>query len=171
MKTQKRPVSVTFNLSRYFLDVISDCSAPLRMSNSRSNPMPIVSRNGNRRYEQHELSPGPQQHSYSSTSAIIQSSPGRDSSIRPPASPVMGHRQSFAENLRSGPGSPRSQRQPSLSQSALQDLLSHPPVGKTGNHEFTERDWRKVRIAEIVELGNVKFVNLETSVEEATKVR
>ena len=140
------------------------------MSNSQSNPVPIAPRNGNRRYEQQELSPNPQQHSYSSTSAIAQSSPSRESSIRPPSSPVMGHRQSFAENLRSGPGSPRSQRQPSLSQSALQDLLSQPPAGKTGNHELTERDWRKVRIADIVELGNIKFANLETSVEEATKV-
>ena len=140
------------------------------MSHSRSNPVPIATRDNGRRYERNELSPAPQQLSYSSTSAIIQSSPGRDAPIRPPASPVMGHRQSFAENLRNGPGSPRSQRQPSLSQSAIQDLLNHPPVGKGGHPELAERDWRKVHISEIVEPGNIMFVSLETSVEEATKV-
>lgn len=140
------------------------------MSHSQSNPVPIAPRDSSRRYERNELSPTPQQLSYSSSSAITQSSPGRDAPIRPPASPIMGHRQSFAENLRNGPSSPRSQRQPSLSQSALQDLLNHPPVGKSGNPEFAERDWRKVRVSEIVELGNIKFVSFETSVEEATKV-
>lgn len=69
------------------------------------------------------------------------------------------------------PASPRAQRQPSLTQQAVQDLLNNPPVGKNGSTEFAGRDWRKIRVGEVVEQGQVQFVDVETSVEDATNVR
>jgi hypothetical protein len=84
-------------------------------------------------------------------------------------SPHSGHRSSFAENMRQMPGSPRASRQPSFSQQALQDLLNNPPT-KGGDPKFQGRDWRGVKVGEIVEKGQVRFVEYDTSVEEATEV-
>ncbi|CAF3522140.1 unnamed protein product, partial [Fusarium graminearum] len=77
---------------------------------------------------------------------------------------------SFAENLRNAPSSPRSQRHPSFTQAALQELLSHPPAGnKHANPKFAGRDWRDVSIGELVSPDDIKWVEFDTSVEEATK--
>jgi hypothetical protein len=84
-------------------------------------------------------------------------------------SPHSGHRSSFAENMRGIPPSPRASRQPSFSQQALQDLLNNPPT-KGGDPQFQGRDWRSVKVGEIVERGQVRFVEYDTSVEEATNV-
>jgi len=67
------------------------------------------------------------------------------------------------------PHSPRTSRQPSLSQQALQDLLSNPPT-KGGDPKFAGRDWRAVQVGEVVDEKQVRFVELDTSVEEATNV-
>ena len=67
------------------------------------------------------------------------------------------------------PASPRASRQPSFSQQALQDLLNNPPT-KGGDPRFQGRDWRTVKMGEIVEKGQVRFVENSTSVEEATNV-
>lgn len=78
------------------------------------------------------------------------------------------HRQSFHE-LRGLPPSPRSQRQPSLSQIALQDLIDNPPM----NHpdpKFAGRDWRTVKVNELANPDDLKFVDIDTGVEAATKV-
>ncbi|OCK82426.1 hypothetical protein K432DRAFT_380434 [Lepidopterella palustris CBS 459.81] len=96
------------------------------------------------------------------------SPPPEKSALRTASSPHMGHRQSFAENLRGVPSSPRAHRQPSLSQQALQDLLNNPPT-KNGAPEFVGRDWRTIQLGEIVDVEQVRFVEYETSVEEATK--
>jgi hypothetical protein len=84
----------------------------------------------------------------------------------------MNHRASLAENLRGNPASPRSaHRSPSLSQQALQELLNNPPTAKsTGTDEFAGRDWRTVTVGEVVDLELVRFVEMDTSVEEATNV-
>lgn len=66
------------------------------------------------------------------------------------------------------PHSPRS-RQPSLSQQALQDLLSNPPT-KGGDPKFAGRDWKTVQVGEVVDAKQVRFAELDTSVEEATNV-
>lgn len=88
-----------------------------------------------------------------------------------PPSPQMGHRQSFAENLRAVPSSPRSFRQPSLSQLAVQDLLNDPPGGKDGSaSKFKGRDWRTIHVGEVIDPEEVRFVEMETSVETATNV-
>lgn len=92
--------------------------------------------------------------------------------MRAPSSPQMGsHRTSLAENLRGNPTSPRTaHRTPSLSQQALQDLLNNPPTAKTGTDEFAGRDWRTIKVGEVVDLELVRFVEMDTSVEEATNV-
>ncbi|KLU84523.1 SDS23, partial [Magnaporthiopsis poae ATCC 64411] len=81
---------------------------------------------------------------------------------------VAAHRQSFAENLRNPPPSPRSHRHLSFTQSALQELLSHPPSSRVPNPQFAGRDWRDVAVGELVSQDDIKWVDLDTSVEEAT---
>ncbi|KAK7918499.1 hypothetical protein PG985_010373 [Apiospora marii] len=80
------------------------------------------------------------------------------------------HRHSLAENLRGLPPSPRSQRHPSLTQAAIQDLLNHPPTSKAHNPRFAGRDWRDVAAGELASKDDVKWVTMDTSVEEATMV-
>jgi hypothetical protein len=86
------------------------------------------------------------------------------------ASGALSHRSSFAENLRSHPPSPRSQRHPSFTQAAVQELLNHPATIKPGNPKFVGRDWRQIRVGELVSKDDVRFVESSTGVEEATKV-
>ena len=84
-------------------------------------------------------------------------------------SPHSGHRASFAENMRGTPHSPRASRQPSLTQQALQELLNNPPT-KGGDAAFQGRDWKTISIGEIVDRGQVRFAEYDTSVEDATEV-
>jgi hypothetical protein len=71
--------------------------------------------------------------------------------------------------MRGPPHSPRASRQPSLTQQAFQDLLNNPPT-KGGDSAFHGRDWKTIRIGEIVEQGQVQFAEYDTSVEDATEV-
>jgi len=80
------------------------------------------------------------------------------------------HRSSFAENLRGLPSSPRSQRHPSLTQSAIQDLINHPPPARQHNPRFAGRDWRDIAIGELVSSDDVRWVDMDTSVEDASMV-
>lgn len=80
---------------------------------------------------------------------------------------TISHRSSFAENMRQ---SPRSQRHPSFTQAAVQELLNHPPAPHTGDPRFAGRDWRQIRVGELIEHGAVRWVELGTGVEEATKL-
>ena len=79
------------------------------------------------------------------------------------------HRSSFAEHMRGTPASPRASRQPSFTQQALQELLNNPPT-KDSDPKFHGRDWKTVRLGEIVEPDLVRFVEYDTSVEDATSV-
>lgn len=93
---------------------------------------------------------------------------------RTPSSPSTGgHRASFAENLRGHPSSPRmANRHPSisLSQQAVQELLNNPPRADKENGEFRGRDWKTIRVGEVVDLEQVRFADMNTSVEEATNM-
>lgn len=72
--------------------------------------------------------------------------------------------------MRGVPTSPRiAHRKPSLTQQALQDLIANPPT-KQGKAKFADRDWKTVEIGEIVDPEQVRFVQFDTSVEEATNV-
>jgi hypothetical protein len=80
------------------------------------------------------------------------------------------HRQSFAENLRNAPSSPR-HRHPSFTQAAVQELLNHPPSGhRHTNSRFAGREWGEITVGELVSSDDVKWVDMDSSVEEATMV-
>ncbi|KAF4252563.1 hypothetical protein CNMCM8812_006905 [Aspergillus fumigatus] len=78
------------------------------------------------------------------------------------------HRQSFSESLRAAPGSPRTRRQPSFTQAAIQSLIDNPPAPKDVNPAFVGRDWREISIGELVRPDDLRFVELDTGIEEAT---
>lgn len=82
---------------------------------------------------------------------------------------ISGHRHSFAENMRTMPSSPR-HRPPSLTQAAVQELMNNPPTRKHNNSKFTGRDWRDITVGELVSPEDVCWVELDDSVEEATRV-
>ena len=84
-----------------------------------------------------------------------------------PSNGTISHRSSFAENLRH---SPRSQRHPSFTQAAVQELLNHPPAARTGDPRFVGRDWRQIHIGELVQESDVRWAELDTGVEQATNV-
>ncbi|KAK0882441.1 cell separation during budding [Friedmanniomyces endolithicus] len=103
------------------------------------------------------------------TPAPAQSAPRKDSSLQP--SPSVSHRSSFAENLRNYPPSPRAQRTQSFSGQALTDLLMGPTVKSNGEEaRFKGRDWRTVQVGEMIDPAEVRFVELETSIEDTTKL-
>ncbi|KAF2234725.1 hypothetical protein EV356DRAFT_532526 [Viridothelium virens] len=93
----------------------------------------------------------------------------RDSFTNKSSNSTVPHRQSFAENLRANPHSPRS-RHPSFSQQALQDLLNNPPVSKSDDNKFAGRDWRQIQLGEVIDTDEVRFVEADISVEEATSL-
>ncbi|GES60712.1 CBS domain protein [Aspergillus terreus] len=80
------------------------------------------------------------------------------------------HRQSFSETLRAAPGSPRARRQPSLTQAAIQSLIDNPPAPNHVDPAFVGRDWREISIGELVSPDDLKFVEIDTGIEEATNV-
>lgn len=116
-------------------------------------------------------------HGVDTKNASLSSSTSSIGRTPPPAlkmgsapSPHSSHRSSFAEHMRGAPTSPRASRQPSLTQQALQELFNNPPT-KGGDSKFQGRDWKTVRLREIVDPELVRFVEYDTSVEDATSVR
>ncbi|TFB02775.1 Protein SDS23 [Trichoderma ghanense] len=78
------------------------------------------------------------------------------------------HRQSFTENLRNPPASPR-HRHPSLTHAAIQDLLIHPAsTNRHQNSKFAGREWRDITVGELTSPDDVRWIDIESSVEEAT---
>lgn len=111
--------------------------------------------------------PSPLQSLSSSTASLGRSPPP---ALKMASSPDQrSHRGSFAEQMRGVPSSPRASRQPSLTQSALQELLNNPPT-KGGDVTFQNRDWKSIRLGEIVDSSLVRFAEYDTSVEDATSV-
>ncbi|KAI1332212.1 hypothetical protein F5Y16DRAFT_394285 [Xylariaceae sp. FL0255] len=107
-----------------------------------------------------------QQPPQSGESAIVPTPPQRTPST---SSLHKSHRLSFAENLRAMPPSPRAQRHPSFTQSAIHDLLlNHPPAPRHHNPRFAGRDWRDIAIGELTDSNDVYRTHLDTSVEHAT---
>jgi hypothetical protein len=93
--------------------------------------------------------------------------PARERTASPPHSGnILNHRSSFAENLRH---SPRSQRHPSFTQAAVQELLNHPSPTKPSDPRFVGRDWRQIRVGELVEKTDIRWAELDVGVEQATK--
>ncbi|KAL4808488.1 hypothetical protein BDV18DRAFT_135101 [Aspergillus unguis] len=102
----------------------------------------------------------------------IDSRPPSTGSRTPRLSQVSNHshRTSFSESLRAAPGSPRARRQPSLTQSAIQSLIDNPPAPHNANPAFVGRDWREISIGELVSSDDLKFVEVDTGIEEATNI-
>ncbi|KAL4936518.1 hypothetical protein BDV06DRAFT_204862 [Aspergillus oleicola] len=100
----------------------------------------------------------------------IDSRPPSIGSRTPRLSSNHQHRQSLSETLRAAPGSPRARRQPSLTQAAIQSLIDNPPAPHNVNPAFVGRDWREISIGELVSEDDLKFVEVETGIEEATNV-
>lgn len=92
--------------------------------------------------------------------------PARHSTSSPKIGGTISHRSSFAENLRH---SPRSQRHPSFTQAAVQELLTH-PVTKTADPRFVGRDWRTIHVVELVNSSDVTWAEVDTSIQDATTV-
>ncbi|KAF7191547.1 Protein SDS23 [Pseudocercospora fuligena] len=108
----------------------------------------------------------------SSTTTTPLPTPRKESSSLTP-SPSVSKRSSFAENLnhRPHPASPRAQRTQSFSGAALTELLMHPTKKNHGSDpRFKGRDWRTIEIHEIVDTEEARFVELETSIEDTTKL-
>lgn len=85
-------------------------------------------------------------------------------------SPSPTHRQSFSEGLRHPP-SPRVGRQPSLSHVGAQDLWNNPPRTGSPDPVFVGRDWQGISAGELVVADDVRFADIDTTVEVVTGVR
>ncbi|KIW00416.1 uncharacterized protein PV09_08121 [Verruconis gallopava] len=109
---------------------------------------------------------------------MLQTAPSGGHSKSPPmklpTTPSTSHRSSLAENLRGHPTSPRqAHRSPSLSQQAFMELINNPPTKHTHEGEeskYAGRDWKTIRVGEVVDLELVRFAEMDTSVEEATNI-
>ncbi|GIZ38303.1 hypothetical protein CKM354_000172300 [Cercospora kikuchii] len=91
------------------------------------------------------------------------------------SSPSVSKRSSIADslNLRNYPASPRQHtpRTHSFSGPALTELLMHPSHKANGGDErFKGRDWRAIQVQEIIDPAETRFVELDTSIEDTTKL-
>lgn len=68
------------------------------------------------------------------------------------------------------PPSPRATRHLSFSQAQMQELLNNPPTAGSADPAFAGRDWQHISVGELVNPKDLRFVELETSVEDATNV-
>ncbi|MCJ1393419.1 cell separation during budding [Xylographa bjoerkii] len=68
------------------------------------------------------------------------------------------------------PASPRSSRQFSLSSAGVQDLMNNPPKAGAADPAFVGRDWHDITVGELVDPAEVRFVELDTGVEDATNL-
>ncbi len=84
---------------------------------------------------------------------------------------IAAHRQSFAENQRYPPPSPRDRRHPSFTQAALLELMNHPTSNRHPNPRYAGRDWRDIGVGELAAPEDVRWAELDLSVQEATMVR
>ena len=87
-----------------------------------------------------------------------------------PSPNITHHRHSFSEHLRGLPASPRASRQFSISSIGVQDLINNPPKSGLEDAAFTGRDWHDIAVGELVDARDVRFVELDTGIEEATNV-
>ena len=62
------------------------------------------------------------------------------------------------------------ERTQSLSQAQIQELIDNPPTAGSADPKFAGRDWQHISVGELCEEGNLRWVELETGVEDATNV-
>ncbi|CAF9912460.1 MAG: cell separation during budding [Alectoria fallacina] len=85
-------------------------------------------------------------------------------------SPGHSHRPSFTEQLRGMPSSPRGTRQLSLSEAQMRDLMNNPPTAGSADPKFAGRDWQHIAVGELVHPEDVRWVEVDTGVEDATNL-
>lgn len=54
-----------------------------------------------------------------------------------------------------------------MSSIAVQELIDNPPHRTTADARFTNRDWRTIRVGELTSPEDLKFIDIDASVEEA----
>ncbi|KAK4156831.1 hypothetical protein C8A00DRAFT_40737 [Chaetomidium leptoderma] len=108
--------------------------------------------------------------SSSSLGAAVSSSMERTNSQSSTHKPshIAAHRQSFVENQRHPPPSPRDRRHPSFTQQALLDLMNHPPSNRHPDPRFAGRDWQNITVGELAVPEDVRWAELDVSVQDAT---
>lgn len=57
-----------------------------------------------------------------------------------------------------------------MSSSAVQDLIDNPPA-RQPDPRFAGREWTTIKVNELVNADDLRFVDIDTGVEAATKVR
>ncbi|RMZ84281.1 hypothetical protein DV738_g788, partial [Chaetothyriales sp. CBS 135597] len=114
----------------------------------------------------HSFTPSPSRSSFDASSPT-----GAHPSLRMARTPSAAaqHRQSINE-LRGAPPSPRTQRQPSVTQIAVQELIDNPPQRSAPDPRFAGRDWRTIRVQELTSPDELRFVDAKTTVEAATNL-
>ena len=68
------------------------------------------------------------------------------------------------------PPSPRGSRQLSMSEVQIRDLLNNPPTAGSADPKFTGRDWQHIAVGELVRPEDLRWVEVDTGVEDATNV-
>ena len=68
------------------------------------------------------------------------------------------------------PSSPRGTRQLSLSEAQIRDLMDNPPTAGSADPNFAGRDWQHISVGELVRLEDLRWVEVDTGVEDATNV-
>lgn len=53
----------------------------------------------------------------------------------------------------------------------MQELIDNPPLRTPADARFANRDWRSIRVAELTSPEDLKFIDIDASVEQATNVR
>ncbi|KAL6721048.1 cell separation during budding [Lecanora helva] len=104
------------------------------------------------------------------TRPIPQRTPSQTMRLGHSHSPSHSHRASFTESLRGMPPSPRQNRHPSLSQIHLQGLMDNPPTNGHADPRFAGRDWQHISVGELVVPEDLRFVELDTGIEDATNL-
>ena len=68
------------------------------------------------------------------------------------------------------PPSPRGTRQLSMSEAQIRDLMSYPPTAGSSDPRFAGRDWQHIAVGELVRPEDLRWVEVDTGVEDATNV-
>ncbi|CAP49289.1 uncharacterized protein PODANS_5_6150 [Podospora anserina S mat+] len=112
--------------------------------------------------------PGAQESAANSSNSSLGATLSTSQTERNKSGHITAHRQSFAEDQRRPPPSPRSHRHPSLTQQAVQELMNHPPINRHANPQYAGRNWQEIAVGELAVADDVKWTDLDESVQDAT---
>lgn len=68
------------------------------------------------------------------------------------------------------PPSPRGTRQLSMSEAQIRDLMNNPPTAGSADPKFAGRDWQHIAVGELVQPEDLRWVEVDTGVEDATNL-